>query len=85
MFIFLFNWMSDRNDDNFHWVLMVDLSNHWFFREDDSGEFTRQKGESEGGIGATVRTVGCFKTWQIETILQFKNSQYLICQFAIEI
>ena len=41
--------MSDRNDDNFHWVLMVDLSNHWFFREDDSGEFTRQKGESEGG------------------------------------
>ena len=60
--------MSDRNDDNFHWVLMVDLSNHWFFREDDSGEFTRQKGESEwgelseGGIGATVRTVGCFKT-----------------------
>ena len=60
---------------------MVDLSNHWFFREDDSGEFTRQKGESEwgelseGGIGATVRTVGCFKTWQIETILQVKNSQ----------
>ena len=41
--------MGDRNDDNFHWVLMVDLSNHWFFREDDSGEFTRQKGESEGG------------------------------------